>query len=95
MTPEAMMSAGSDEEERQRRGQKESVVVGREPGDAEAAPREYGEESRHADEADGAEFLADGREDEVGVAGRQIARVTEAEATCRTCRRWPWPRWHG
>ena len=84
---------GQDQEERQRRRQKEPVVAGGEAADAEAAPGEDGEEPRNADKPDRAELLADGREDQVGVAGRQIARVAKSETGAEHAARRHGPRW--
>jgi hypothetical protein len=68
-----------DQEQRQCRGEKESVVALRHPGDAEAAPHHHRKQERDGGQARGAGFLADRCQDQVGVAGRQVARVAQTQ----------------
>ena len=68
-----------DQKQRERGAEEEPVVVSREPCDAEAAPGEERVQHGNQKQACSAELLADRRKNQIRVAGRQIARVAEAE----------------
>ena len=68
-----------DQKQRERGAEEETVVVSREPCDAEAAPGEERVQHGNQKHACSAELLADRRENQIGVAGRQIARVAQTE----------------
>ena len=80
-TPDAMISTGTIRNSVSAVAEKEAVVV-RGASRAMRKPRQARIAYRHGDDEQprGAELLADGGQHQIGVAGRQIARVAEAEA---------------
>ena len=60
--------------------EEEPVVARRAQRDAEAARDDQRVDRRDRQQADDAQLLAERREDEIGVPGRQVPRVAEAES---------------
>src|SRR5262249_10958293 len=70
---------GDNQKHCHRRREKKAVIIGRASGDAESARRNHRVNRNNQEESNEPEFLANGRQDEIGVAGGQITRVPEAE----------------